>query len=56
LGGAAEYNREQLIQGGETVSTFQYIGTSQFWFESFQNWQSEFVALFSIVLRTLLPC
>ena len=32
------------------------LGTSQFWFESFQNWQSEFlsvgvIVVFSIFLR-----
>jgi len=54
VGGAAEYNRQQLMQGGETVSTFQYMGTAQFWFESFQNWQSEFLALFSIVTLSIL--
>jgi hypothetical protein len=27
----------------------QYLGTSQFWFESFQNWQSEFLAVAVIV-------
>jgi len=53
LGGAAEYNREQLLHGGETVSALQYMGTSQFWFESFQNWQSEFLALLSIVLFSI---
>ena len=26
-----------------------YLGTSQFWFESFQNWQSEFLAVATIV-------
>jgi hypothetical protein len=52
-GGAAEYNHEQLLHGGETVSTFQYLGTSQFWFESFQNWQSEFLALFAIVTLSI---
>jgi hypothetical protein len=52
-GGAAAYNHEQLLHGGETVSTFQYLGTSQFWFESFQNWQSEFLALFSIVTLSI---
>jgi len=52
-GGAAEYNHEQLLHGGETVSTFQYLSTAQFWFESFQNWQSEFLALFSIVTLSI---
>ena len=31
------------------VTTLQYLGTSQFWFESFQNWQSEFLAVAVIV-------
>ena len=53
VGGAREYSHEQLMHGGEGVSTIQYIGTSQFWFESFQNWQSEFLALFSIVLLSI---
>ena len=53
VGGAAEYNHEQLLHGGDTISTSQYITTSQFWFESFQNWQSEFLALFSIVTLSI---
>lgn len=53
VGGAAAYNHEQVLNGGETVSALQYIGTSQFWFESFQNWQSEFLALFSIVILSV---
>ena len=53
VGGAAAYNHEQVMNGGETVSVFQYLGTSQFWFESFQNWQSEFLALFSIVTLSI---
>jgi hypothetical protein len=35
------YNEDQLDHGGETVPTLAgYMGTSRFWFESFQNWQS----------------
>ena len=38
------------------VSVVQYATSSRFWFESFQNWQSEFLAIaamvvFSIFLR-----
>ena len=56
LGGAREYSEEQLTHGGEPVTTLAYVGTSRFWFESFQNWQSEFLSvgvliLLSIVLR-----
>jgi hypothetical protein len=53
LGGTREYNREQVLHGGETVSALQYMGTAQFWFESFQNWQSEFLALLAIVTLSI---
>jgi hypothetical protein len=49
LGGARDYSEEQLAHGGSAVSTWQYVVTSRFWFESFQNWQSEFLAVASIV-------
>src|SRR5436190_21392395 len=43
--GAREYNEDQLMHGQETVSAVGYMGTSRFWFESLQNWQSEFLSL-----------
>ena len=49
LGGARAYSEEQLAHGGAAVSAWQYVRTSQFWFESFQNWQSEFLAVAVIV-------
>ena len=49
VGGVREYNHQQVLHGGAAISTLQYIGTAQFWFESFQNWQSEFLALLLIV-------
>jgi hypothetical protein len=48
-GGAKAYSDEELSHGGEAVGVLQYITTSQFWFESFQNWQSEFLAVAAIV-------
>ncbi len=48
-GGAVEYSEEQVDHGAAPVSTMEYLGTSQFWFESFQNWQSEFLAVAVIV-------
>ena len=55
-GGAKEYSEEQKQHGEQPVSVLAYLTTSQFWFESFQNWQSEFLSvgvlvLFSIWLR-----
>ncbi|MEA2531827.1 MAG: hypothetical protein QOG89_3471 [Thermomicrobiales bacterium] len=48
LGGAREYSQEQMAHGGEAVSTLTFMGTAQFWFQSFQNWQSEFLAVASL--------
>ncbi len=47
--GAGAYSEEQQLHGSEAVTAWQYLGTSQFWFESFQNWQSEFLAVAAIV-------
>jgi hypothetical protein len=51
--GAVHYSKDQLEHGGETVSALQYLGTSRFWFESFQNWQSEFLAVGSMVVLSI---
>jgi hypothetical protein len=56
VSGASDYNEERLAHGLARLSPLQYVGTSRFWFESLQNWQSEFLAialvvLFSIFLR-----
>jgi hypothetical protein len=45
IGGARAFSAEQLDHGQPPVSTLEYLGTSQFWFESFQNWQSEFMVI-----------
>ena len=31
----------------------QYVGTSRFWFESFQNWQSEFLSVGVLVVLSV---
>jgi hypothetical protein len=48
-GGASAYSDEQQSHGQPAVTVLQYLGTSQFWFESFQNWQSEFLAVAVLV-------
>lgn len=52
-GGAIETSDENIQHGEEPVTVVQYIATSKFWFESFQNWQSEFLAVFSIVVLSI---
>jgi hypothetical protein len=44
-GGRREYNAAQLQHGGEALSLMQFVGSSRFWFESLQNWQSEFLSI-----------
>lgn len=48
-GGTTVYNIEQAHEGKHAVSVWGYMHTARFWFESFQNWQSEFVSIFSLV-------
>ena len=51
--GAEDYNEGQLQHGQPAVTAVQYMGTSRFWFESFQNWQSEFLSLAAMVVLTV---
>jgi len=53
LGSLRNYNEEQLNLSKPVVTWQQYIGNSHFWFESFQNWQSEFLAVASIVILSI---
>ncbi|OON71157.1 hypothetical protein B0919_01245 [Hymenobacter sp. CRA2] len=52
-GGMEVYNIEQQANGEPTVSYWGYLGTSRFWFESLQNWQSEFLSIVSIVVLSI---
>jgi hypothetical protein len=52
-GGSREYNDEQAEHGGAPVSVVSYVGTSRFWFESFQNWQSEFFSIGMMVVLSV---
>ncbi|HVR98810.1 MAG TPA: DUF6766 family protein [Thermoanaerobaculia bacterium] len=47
--GAREYSEEELLHGGEPVTTLEYMQESRFWFESLQNWQSEFLSIWAMV-------
>jgi hypothetical protein len=53
LKGAEEYSQNQREHGQSPVTAVQYLGTSQFWFESMQNWQSEFLSLLGMVVLTI---
>lgn len=57
LAGTAAYNEQQALQSGAPpITALAFLGTADFWFQSMQNWQSEFLAVgclvvLSIVLR-----
>ena len=53
IGGAEAYSQEQVEHGEAPVSPLQYLGTSRMWFESFQNWQSEFLAMGAMVVLSI---
>jgi hypothetical protein len=53
VGGLAEFNNEQVSHGEQAVTLARYVASSRFWFESFQNWQSEFLSLAAMVMGTV---
>ena len=53
IGGTAHFNAEQAEHGQPAASVIEYMMTSTFWFESFQNWQSEFLSIFVMVVFTV---
>ena len=54
VGGAKDHSEWQLLHGGAPVTTAQYLGTSRFWFESLQNWQSEFFSVGILIVLTII--
>jgi hypothetical protein len=52
-GGLKEANAERALHELPPQTLAEYVGDSEFWFQSFQNWQSEFLAVLSIVLLSI---
>lgn len=52
-GSLKDYNGAQLRMGKSTDTMFEYLANSRIWFESFQNWQSEFLSIFAIILLSI---
>jgi hypothetical protein len=48
--GRVVYNAEQLDHHEAALGLWQYAGTSEFWNRTLQNWQSEFLAVASMVV------
>ena len=48
--GRIEYNEDQLDHQEAALTLWQYAGSSDFWNRTVQNWQSEFLAVASMVM------
>jgi hypothetical protein len=51
--GRIVYNTEQFSHQEAAVNLWQYAGTSDFWDRTLQNWQSEFLAVASMVVFSI---
>jgi hypothetical protein len=53
VGGLLSVNEQELMHGQPQQGLFDYVASAQFWYESFQNWQSEFFAVLAIVVLSI---
>jgi hypothetical protein len=53
LASTAAANDEALQHGQATQSALEYLFDAQLWFESLQNWQSEFLSTAVLVVLTI---
>jgi hypothetical protein len=53
VAGWAAYNSEQLGSRQDPVGLLGYLGQADFWNRSFQNWQSEMLAIGSMAIFTV---
>ena len=53
VNGWTVFNDEQATHGDPTVSWWSYVGSSDFWEATFQNWQSEFLAVGSFAILVI---
>lgn len=52
-GSLHEFNHEQVLKGLPTESALDYLSNSKLWFESFENWQSEFLSVVSLAVLSI---
>jgi len=52
-GGLRAANEERARFGLAALSRVQWLTDAEFWFQSLQNWQSEFLAVLSIVILSI---
>ena len=53
LAGVVVYNEEQTEHGQPTIDWLAYVASPDFWNRTLQNWQSEFLAVGSMIAFTI---
>lgn len=53
ISGLALFNDQQLVDGGEPVSIFKYVASSDFAVDVAENWQSEYLQFFLYIMLTI---
>jgi hypothetical protein len=53
IGATATYNDEQALHGQPTSSVIAFLANPQFWFQSMQNWQSEFLSVGVLIVLSI---
>jgi hypothetical protein len=53
LGGLGLQNEERARHGEGPLSFLDYLSSARFWFESFQNWQSEFMSVGVLIVLSI---
>jgi hypothetical protein len=52
-GSNKDFNEQQFLKGKSTETMIRYLSNGRLWFESFQNWQSEFLSVFAIIFLSI---
>lgn len=52
-GSLLDHNEQQVLNGEAPFTLSQYLDEPTFWFETFQNWQSEFLSVAAIVILSI---
>ncbi len=52
-GSLKDVNEQNKLKGKKQETTIEYVCDSKLWFESFQNWQSEFLSVFAIIALSI---
>ena len=53
VGSAGAACHEQTLHGEPCSTVLGHLGSASFWFESFQNWQSEFLSIAVLVILSI---